>query len=190
MRFRLILPAILGLFLGGGCMQSAPRTTQLKLLGISAETEPLPFTAAAGYRGFYAGTFSGKIPAGQRTGGIFTYELYYLLSIGNGLDGTLCSEAGFRLRSIVVEREESEIIGIHFLKDLTGTLVLSDGKLTVKDVSANPSFTPPEIIPPSQKSASSSPPRLSIGYRQTPADAAAFSLVFDIRVSSPDAIDR
>ena len=71
------VPALLGMLLGGGCMQSAPRTSQLKLLGISAEPEPLPFVAAAGYRGFYAGTFSGKVPVGQRTGGIFTYELYY-----------------------------------------------------------------------------------------------------------------
>lgn len=190
MRVRLIFPALLGMLLGGGCMQSAPRTSQLKLLGISAEPEPLPFVAAAGYRGFYAGTFSGKVPVGQRTGGIFTYELYYLLSIGDGLDGSLCSEAGFRLRGIVVEREESEIIGVRFLKDLTGTLALSDGGLTVKETSESPSFTPPEILPPLKKAASSSPPRLSIGYRRAPADAAAFSLVFDIRVSAPGAIDR
>lgn len=176
--------AVSGLALGG-CFRPHARMTTMKLPEFSADPERLPFTVSRD-GGFYGGTFSGRIPAGQRADGLFTYELYYLLTIADGRDDTLCREADFKLRGIVIERRNEEMTGVHFLKELTGRLDFTGDKPVAAASSPSPSFSIPETPDAIQIAPGASAARFNIQYRPPGAEASnAFSLVFELRLAAP-----
>ncbi len=120
------------------CFQQKTQVSSVKLLEISGDASTQQYTASK-TDGFLANNFSGKMQLGQSALGDFSYELYYHMAIGNGA-GAICSDADFTLRGLVMEKENGELIGIRFLRELTGKISYDKGKMTVGSLSKSPSF--------------------------------------------------
>jgi hypothetical protein len=179
-----VWPLVLALsgLLSGGCLQHS-RITALNLPELSADSEPLPFTESRS-GGFYGGTFPGKIPVGQRDSGLFTYELYYLLTVADGRADTLCREAGFKLHGIVAERRQGELAGIRFLKELTGRLRFTPDGVIPSGLSASSSFSIPDPARAIQTAPDQSGAAFAVRYQPPGAEPAnALSLVFELRLN-------
>ncbi len=136
----ILVVACLGL---SGCFHQKTQVASVKLMEISGDASGQQYTVSK-TDGFLAGSSSGKIQLGQSSLGDFSYELYYLLSIGNGA-GAPCTNADFTLRGIVMEKENGELIGIRFLKELTGKFSYDKGRMAVSDLSTSPSFINPVL---------------------------------------------